>query len=213
VSELVKAVGRDLAVLGWVDMPFAECCSLCGVSNFMMMLYDDPKLAHDLLGFVTDIVIDFALAQMEAGAPKIGAGDAATSMISPDLYREFARPYERIICEAVHAHGGLVKLHICGNTTRLLKDITKSGADLFNVDHMVELGLAAGIYGEAGMAFKGNLDPVADMLQSDPGRCRAKAMRCIEAAGSTRYMLSAGCEVPAAVTDAVFEAFCSAAIP
>jgi len=48
----------------------------------MLMLYDEPELAHKLLGFLTDIVIDFAVAQMEAGAPMIGAGDAAVSLIS-----------------------------------------------------------------------------------------------------------------------------------
>lgn len=41
------------------------------------------------------------------------------------------------MCEAVHARGGLVKLHICGNTGALLPDMVRCGADLFNVDHLV----------------------------------------------------------------------------
>ena len=61
--EMVKAVGDECLVLGWVDMPFAEACSVCGVSEFMMMLYDNPKLAHSVLEFLTEIVIDFCLVQ------------------------------------------------------------------------------------------------------------------------------------------------------
>ena len=120
VEEMNRAVGTECMVLGWVDMPFAEACSACGVSNFLMMLYDEPELAHKILNFLTDIVIEFAIAQIEAGAEMIGAGDAAASLISPQLYREFGLPYEQRVCEAIHKSGGLVKLHICGNTKTCL---------------------------------------------------------------------------------------------
>ena len=224
---MVKAAGDECLVLGWVDMPFAEACSLCGVSEFMLMLIEQPELAHNLLEFLTEIVIDFALAQVEAGAPMIGAGDAAASLISPRSYRQFALPYEQRVCQAVHAAGksatiaagksatsaaggGLVKLHICGKTTHLLADVVQSGADLFNVDYLVDLAAARKVYEAAGKCFKGNLDPVGDMLQASAEECSQVAARCLQLAQGSRYMLSAGCEVPAAVTDAVFKAFCQA---
>lgn len=209
VGEMARAAGGECMVLGWVDMPFAEACSLCGVSEFMMMLYDDPELAHGILDFLTPVVIEFAVAQIEAGAPMVGAGDAAASLISPKLYREFALPYERRVCEAVHGASGLVKLHICGNTSALLGDMAQSGADLFNVDHMVDLDKAARVYSGFRKAFKGNIDPVADMLFATPEECADKARKCAEAARGMQYMLSPGCEVPANVTDEVFRAFCS----
>ena len=74
VQCMVEAVGQECLVLGWVDMPFAEACSLCGVSEFMLMLHDDPALAHAILRFLSDIVVDFSLSQLQAGAPMIGAG-------------------------------------------------------------------------------------------------------------------------------------------
>ena len=76
VREMAQAVGNECLVLGWVDMPFAEACSLCGVTEFMLMISDDPRLAHAVLDFLTTIVIDFCRVQLEAGAPMIGAGDA-----------------------------------------------------------------------------------------------------------------------------------------
>jgi MtaA/CmuA family methyltransferase len=209
-QEMASAVGDTCLVLGWVDMPFAEACSVCGVSSFMMMLYDDPLLAHDILDYLTPIVIDFCLAQLEVGSPMIGAGDAASSLLSPKLYREFALPYEQRVCSAVHQAGGMIKLHICGNTTHILDDMVHTGADLFNVDHLVDFSTVRRVYGGAQVCFKGNLDPVADMLQAVPEDCQAQALHCIRLAAGTRYMLSAGCEVPGDTSEEVFKAFCEA---
>jgi MtaA/CmuA family methyltransferase len=210
VRAMAEAAGDRALILGWVDMPFAEACSVCGVTEFMMMLIEDPPLAHRILEFLTDIVIRFGLAQIAAGAPMVGAGDAAASLISPDQYREFALPYERRVVEAIHAAGGLVKLHICGNTAHLLNDMAGSGADLFNVDHLVPFESACAVYGRAAKCFKGNLDPVAGLLQSTPARCAEHCAELIRKAAGLRYMLSAGCEVPAATSDETFRAFCEA---
>ena len=210
IRELVKSAGEECLVLGWVDMPFAEACSLCGVSQFMVLLYDDPRLAHRILAFIEGLVIEFAAAQLEAGARMIGAGDAAASLLSREMYREFALPYEQRVFAAIHAKDGLGKLHICGNTTQMLGDIATSGADLVNVDHAVDFGRALEVYGKAGVCFKGNLDPVADMLQATAGQCETRSIERIRAARGARYMLSPGCEIPAAVTDEVFLDFCRA---
>jgi len=210
VREMVQAAGDECLVLGWVDMPFAEACSVCGVSEFLVMLVDQPRLAHQLLDFLTEIVIDFCFMQVAAGAPVIGAGDAAASLISARMYREFALPYEQRVCAAVHQAGALIKLHICGKTAHLLTDMVFSGADLFNVDHLVEFSTAREVYTRAGRCFKGNLDPVMDMLQASPETCAQRSMECLRSAQGTRYMLSPGCEVPAAVTDEVFKALCEA---
>ena len=140
----------------------------------------------------------------------IGAGDAAASLISPEQYREFALPYEKIVTEAIHKAKGLVKLHICGNTVKIMGDMIKTGCDLFNVDHSVDFRLAVTLYGKAKKAFKGNLDPVADMLSSTPEECQAKGRACKDQAKGLAYMLSPGCEVPADVSDEIFMAFCNA---
>ena len=208
VKCMLEAVGQECLVLAWVDMPFAEACSLCGVSEFMLMLHDDPALAHAVLRFLSDIVVDFGLSQLQAGAPMIGAGDAAASLISPGQYREFALPYEQMVVDAMHSAGGLVKLHICGNTTHLLPDMIRTRADLFNVDHLVDFHKACSIYGREQLCFKGNLDPVADLMQATPAQCRDKCLDRFQAAAGLRYMLSPGCEVPAETSDEVFRAFC-----
>ncbi len=210
VAEMHRAAGQECLVVGWVDMPFAEACSICGVSEFLLMLVLEPALAHRILRFLTGLVIEFALAQVEAGAPMIGAGDAAASLISPAMYGEFALPYEQQVASAVHNVGGLVKLHICGNTSLLLEAMVESGCDLFNVDHMVDFQRARDVYRAAGKCYKGNLNPVTDLLQATPDHCRQRALERLRLARATPFMLSAGCEIPAGVADDVFRAFCQA---
>ena len=208
VKCMADSVGTQCLVLGWVDMPFAEACSMCGVTECMLMLVDNPGLAHAILRFLADIVIEFGRSQICAGAAMIGAGDAAASLIAPSQYREFALPYEQMVVDALHAAGGLVKLHICGNTTHLLQDMVHSGADLFNVDHQVDFPKACSSYGRMHRCFKGNLDPVADLMQATPEECRSKCLARLQAATGLRYILSPGCEVPAETPDKVFQAFC-----
>lgn len=210
VRLMAESVGDRCAVLGWVEMPYAEASTLVGVADFMMLAIEDPALAHRILDWITDIEIEFAIAQIDAGADMIGAGDAAASLISPAMYREFALPYEQRVVEAIHAAGKPVKLHICGNTENHLPYMVQSDADLFNVDHMVSFTKARDTYAAAGKCFKGNLDPVEDLLQATPEHCSARAQEIIRLARGTRYMLSAGCEIPKDTPDEVLRAFCEA---
>lgn len=210
VREMAQAARDRCMILGWVEMPFAEACNLCGVQNFMVLLYEDPALAHRVLDFVTGLEIEFGRAQLEAGADMIGAGDAAASMLSPRQFGEFAAPYERRVIDGIRQAEGLVKLHICGETSHLLDQMADVGADLYNVDHLVDLEASKRAYAARGRCLKGNVDPVGQMMRSTPEACEALCHRCIAVAGPDGYMLSAGCEVPAATSDEVMDAFCRA---
>ena len=210
VKEMVQAAGDECMIVGWVDLPFAEACSVCGVQNFLTALVTNPEFAHRVLEFLTPVVIDFCLAQLDEGAPMIGCGDAAASLISPAMYREFALPYEQQVFAAIHEARGKGKLHICGDTSALLKDMATSGADLINVDHLVDFDSACDAYGRAGRCFKGNLDPVSDVMDRTPEECERLCRELIHRAEGLPYMLSAGCEVPAGTSDETFHAFCRA---
>jgi len=121
-------------------------------------------------------------------------GDAIASQVSPRLYRQFALPYEQRIFAAVHEMGALARLHICGNTTRILADMAESGADIIDVDWMVDMGQAAEAFGSRA-AVCGNQDPVAVMLNGTPAEVAAQVRSCV-IAGGPRCFSAAGCEIP-----------------
>lgn len=212
VEALKRGVGRDVLVCGWVEMPFAEVCDWFGVQNLMYLIYDEPEIVHEALCMAAQWEVEFARCQLEAGADLIGCGDAAASLISPEHFEQFALPYEQRVTDGIRQAGGLSKLHICGNSSRSVHLLARCGADMINIDSMVDFETAAHVFHSAGVAIKGNADPVRDLMNATPEQAFAKARALMEAAKGMHYMLSAGCELPAATPDEVFAAFADAAI-
>jgi MtaA/CmuA family methyltransferase len=177
-----------------VEGALAEAADLRGVGVVLVDLFDNREWLSELLEHVVEVEIAFARAQIQAGADIIGLGDAVASQISPRMYREFALPYEKRIFAAVHEMGALARLHICGNTSHILEDMLQSGADIIDLDWMVDFQQAAALFnGRA--AVCGNFDPVAVMLQGEPDEVYRSVQHCLRA--DPRYVISAaGCEIP-----------------
>jgi len=164
------------------------------LSILLIHLVDRPAWVHDLLEICTQVEIEFARAQIAAGADIIGLGDAIASLVSPAMYREYALPYEQRIFQAVHDMGAIARLHICGNTNRILPDMLESGADVIDLDWMVDLRKAAEIFDDR-VALCGNFDPVVVMLQGTEEQVETAVHYCLEN-GGRRYFSAAGCEIP-----------------
>lgn len=194
VAWFRNQVGGEVPIMGWVEGALAEAADLRGVGTLMTDLYDRPNFVKDLLAVCVDVEVAFARAQIEAGADIIGLGDAVASQISPVMYREYALPYERRIVRAVHEMGGLARLHICGDTTRILEDMVVTEADIIDIDWMVDMATAGRAFG-GGPAVCGNFDPVQVMLEGTPQQVYEATQRCI-AAGGERSISAAGCEIP-----------------
>jgi MtaA/CmuA family methyltransferase len=193
VSLLRDAVGDSVPVMGWVEGALAEAGDLLGMHGLMIALVKQPTWLKDLLERCVEVEIAFASAQIDAGTHLIGLGDAVASQVSPRMYAEFALPYEQRIFEAVKAKGGITRLHICGNTRHLLPLILHSGAQIVDIDWMVDLHQAADTL--SGLVVCGNLDPVAVFLQGTPEQVRQGVLNNAQAAGR-RWISAAGCEIP-----------------
>jgi MtaA/CmuA family methyltransferase len=189
-----EQAGGQIPIMGWVEGALAEAADLRGVSALMIDLVDRPEWVTGLLEHVVEVEITFAQAQVSAGADIIGLGDAVASQISRRAYRRFALPYEQRIFAAIHEMGALARLHICGDTTHILADMAETGADIIDIDWMVDMSRAAATFGPH-QSVCGNQDPVAVMLQGTPEMVRAATIACMSA-GGPRSISTAGCEIP-----------------
>jgi uroporphyrinogen-III decarboxylase len=142
----------------------------------------------------TEVGIEFARAQLAAGAEMIGIGDAICSQISPRLYRRMVLPHQRRLLDAIKSAGGLIRLHICGDITHLLADLATLPIDILDLDHMVDLHAARQIMGTC-CTLAGNLDPVSLVRNASPPAIRTALAACQSAAGMP-YCVAAGCELP-----------------
>lgn len=94
----------------------------------------------------------------------------------------------------MHEIGAFSRLHICGDTTHILADMVDSGADIIDIDWMVDIRQAADIFADR-VGLCGNFDPVAVMLQGGPEEVRKAVLDC-QMNGGPRYFSAAGCEIP-----------------
>ena len=186
--------GERFLVEGWVEGPCAEAADLRGINSLMTDFFDDPGFVRDLFGFVVDLGLRFARVQLEAGVDIIGVGDAAASLVGPDIYEEFVWPAEKQLVDGIHAMGGKVRLHICGNTRRILAGMGRLGCEIVDLDYPSPIEEGRAKMGP-GLVLLGNLNPVAALRNSNPDAITRAVAECHRQAGP-RYIVGAGCEVP-----------------
>jgi MtaA/CmuA family methyltransferase len=198
--------GGEVSILGWVEGPLAEYCTLRTMEMAMMDTLTAPDFIHEVCAILMDNAIEWSKAQLEAGADMIGVGDAAASLISEEKYRELVLPWQRKLFDAIHEAGGKVRLHICGNINHLMTCIRDTGADVIDLDWMVDLPRAREILGPDRLLF-GQFDPAAVLLHGTPELIAEHARKNI-AEGGERFGLMPGCEVPVSTPEENLRAFC-----
>ncbi len=189
-----KACG-EVPVMGWIEGAVAQSCDIMNMEQFFMAMFDEPEAVKEMLEICAEEEILFAEAQIDAGAEIMGIGDAATSLIGPDLYREFALPYQKKIIDAVHKKGAKVKLHICGNITDVIDQTVESGADMIDFDYMVDMERGAEII-PRNICICGNFDPVSVVLDGTPEQVRDAVRKCRKLSAVNNNCIAPGCEIP-----------------
>jgi MtaA/CmuA family methyltransferase len=193
--ELFKQrIGNDKFIEGWVEGPAAEASDLRGINRVMVDLIDDPGFVTDLFEFCVEMGLRFARAQIEAGADVIGVGDAAASLVGPRIYEAIVWPYEKRLVDGIHSMGGRVRLHICGNTSKILAGMGRLGVAIVDLDSLARMDEGRAAMGPEQMLL-GNIDPVRVLRDGTPETVYAAMAECHRQAG-TRYIVGAGCEVP-----------------
>jgi MtaA/CmuA family methyltransferase len=194
VRLMKERVGNDKVVEGWIEGPCAEAADLRGINSLMLDFYDDPAFVRDLFEFVVEMELRFAKFQIEAGADLIGVGDAAASLVGPKFYDEFVWPYEKKLVDALHAEGIKTRLHICGNTRRILEGMGRLHCSIVELDSLSPVSEGREKMGPE-QVLLGNLDPVRVLKDGTPESVYEAVGECHRQAGG-RFIVGAGCEVP-----------------
>jgi MtaA/CmuA family methyltransferase len=194
VRLLAERSGTNRIVEGWVEGPCAMGADLRGLNTLMLDFFDDAGFVEALFDFTVRMEIEFARAQIEAGATLIGIGDAAASLVGPKLYTQYVLPCEQRLIAAIQAIGAPVRLHICGNTKRIVEGMGLTGADIVDLDFPTPLGHARNAMKQT-QVLLGNIDPVRELRDGTPESVEAALADCHRQAGAA-YICGAGCEIP-----------------
>lgn len=216
--RLLKAYfGNEKYLRGSVDQaPFSIASMLRTPAEWLYDLTDEEmnKPAHRLLDYCTQASCQFIRLMAGAGAHMVATGDSPSGpdMISPTMYREFARPYEDRIAECAHACGVTYLLHICGNTTAILDQFTGRPLDAVELDYKTDVRRAHDLFKASGVTFWGNIDPSGVLTFGTPETVHRETVRLIEQfADIPRFVLNSGCALPSTVPEKNIRAFLAAA--
>jgi MtaA/CmuA family methyltransferase len=210
IREFQRLVGSKQFICGWTEGPLAAFCDVRDLSAACMDLYENPAEIKLALEIMTESAIGFITEQVKAGAHCIGIGDAVCSLISPELYREFIFPLEKAMIDHTHSLNAMVKLHICGNTTAILPDMIKTGADIVDIDHLVtSMGDFMPLFSPKQVP-SGNSDPVSVIRDGTKESIKESVEKCFRDTKG-RGIVSAGCEIPPDTSLENFRAYMDAA--
>ena len=215
VSILKGHFKGEIAIRGNCDQaPFSLAGLVRSLDAWLLDLAEGPEeFIRQVLEFAAGATAQFLELMAAAGADILSNGDspAGPEMISPAMYRRFAWPYEKRIADEAHAHGLPYILHICGRTDLILEDMARTGADALELDQKTDAGLARRVL-DGRTAFVGNIDPSAVLALGTPGEVAARTRELLELfAGTPRFILNAGCAIPAETPPANLKAMVAAA--
>jgi len=216
VRRLKAHFGGEVYIRGNCDQAgFSLASMMRGPADWMMDLVDERNRddAHALLSYCTDAAVAFLRLMAATGADMVSNGDspAGPDLISPAMYAEFARPYEKRLVDAARALGRPYALHICGNTTRILGGMLATGADALELDYKTDVRAARDVMrGRA--TFIGNIDPSSVLAWGTPALVEARTRELLEVfRGIPGFILNAGCAIPAETPPANLRAMIAAA--
>jgi uroporphyrinogen decarboxylase len=178
VMDAVSLTRRELAgkipLIGFSGSPWTlatymiEGGSSKTFGKAKKLIYQNPAVAHELLGKLADTVTDYLNAQIESGAQAVQIFDTWGGALSAPAYREFSLAYmERIVAGLRSESEGRtvsVILFSKGCNTQL-EALAATGCDALGVDWTITLAEARKRVGEQ-VALQGNLDPA--ILLADP---------------------------------------------
>ena len=142
--------------------------------------------------------MNFIRAQMEAGADGIQIVEPNCSLISPQFYKDYIMPLHTKMVEEIQKENGFARLHICGDTNKLLKYSLGTGTRILDVDSAVDLAAGKALLKPC-QVFCGNLDSVSDVLGGAPDAFAGK-VKAVQQASGDRAIIAAGCDIPPATS-------------
>jgi len=189
VLDTIRLLRRELdpavAVIGFSGAPFTLAGYLIEGKpsrEFLItkgLMYAEPNVWEALMARLSALVLDYLLAQVEAGAQVVQVFDSWVGCLSPMDYRRYVLPHMTRIFAGLQ-RAGAPSIHFGTGTAGILTLMREAGGDVIGLDWRVDLGDAWRMVGYD-RAIQGNLDPA--LLLGPWPVIEDGARRVIEAAG------------------------------
>jgi uroporphyrinogen decarboxylase len=186
---------RQVPLLGFAGAPFTLAAYLVeggGSRHFpslKRMLYRAPDLLRALLDRLTEMVVGYLDAQIDAGAQVVQLFDTWAGLLGPEEYRQWVLPTHQEIAGKINRSNAPFILYV-NDGAHVLDQLVEAGPDVISVDWRTDLAVAARAAGSK-VSVQGNMDPCA--LAAAPDEIARRVAALAEAASPARgHILNLG---------------------
>jgi uroporphyrinogen decarboxylase len=170
VMEAIKMTKQKLdgrvPLIGFSGSPWTLFCYMVeghGSKDFRYakeMIFSRTEDSHLLLRTITDAVINYLVAQINAGADVVQIFDTWAGILTPDDFRNFSLEYiGEIVREVKRQTNNRAPIIVfCKGANHSLSEIAATGCDVIGLDWMIDISEVKALLGNS-VALQGNLDP------------------------------------------------------
>jgi uroporphyrinogen decarboxylase len=186
VSLTKKELNGRVPLIGFSGSPWTLLTYMVegrGSKNFAhvkKLIYNNPKLAHDLLAQITDAVAEYLSAKIEAGINAVQIFDTWGGILSQHDFKEFSLAYiEQVISKLKRKNEPIIVF--AKGVHFNLNALANCGADVLGLDWTMDIGEVRKVVGNK-VALQGNLDPT--VLYAEKSVIKSEAKRVLESFGN-----------------------------
>ncbi|NDL66455.1 uroporphyrinogen decarboxylase family protein [Anaerotalea alkaliphila] len=198
MSKMKASVGDDIALYGLICGPFTLASHLRGNNLFMDMILDEDYV-HKLMEFTTTVSLKMVDLYLEAGMDVIAVVDPLVSQISPEHFTELCHESFKTVYDYIRAKGAKSSFFVCGNATRQLEVMCKTGPDSISIDENVDMKSAKEITDSYNIAIGGNIPLTTLMLHGTQQENMKFVVNMLDTLSHDNLIIAPGCDMPYAV--------------
>ncbi|MHB9033325.1 MAG: uroporphyrinogen decarboxylase family protein [Anaerolineae bacterium] len=195
----LELIGRDAGTTPFIQTifnPLSVAKYLAGEETLLVHLRRYPRQVHAALRTITDGMLAFVGQVLQTGAAGIfyAVQHAQFGTLSEDEYRDFGRPYDLQVLEAVQK-GWFNLLHLHGSEVmfRLVADYPVQAINWHDRETPPNLGEALTL---TKCALCGGLRQWDTIVRGSPEDVVKEAQSAIQLTGGRRLILGTGCVTP-----------------
>ncbi len=179
---------------------FEPCWYLRGFEDFLLDLVADKPFAHALLAKMLEVQLAryrYFLSEVGEFLDVVFVGDdlatSESTIMSPSLYREMVKPYQKRYFEEIkRLTGARLLYHSCGNVMDFIPDLIEIGVDILNPiqvnAHGMDTAELKGRFGDR-LCFWGGIDTSRVLPRGGRAEVEEEVRRRIGDLGPNGYVL------------------------
>ena len=219
VSTIRKELNGRVPLIGFSGSPWTlatymvEGGSSKQFGKVKGMMFENPKMMHQILDVLADSVTAYLNAQIEAGAQAVQIFDTWGGLLTPRDYKAFSLDYMAKIVDGLIKEKDGREIPVIMYTKgggQWLNAMADTGAHCLGIDWTMDLADARAQVGDK-VALQGNMDPT--VLYASPERVRQEVKSVLESYGEgTGHVFNLGHGIHPGIDPDTVDAFINAVV-